>query len=225
MPKPPATKPTRDPDRTRSRLLRSAIRLFSERGCDGVSVDDIVKAAGVNKRMVYHYFGSKDGLYSEVLRDVFNRLTALELKAVGESGSPEETITGILESYFAFLGKNPEFVALLSWENLHQGQFVKKHPDLLSKNPVLGQLRQAVNEGVARGVFRPGIDVKHLLISLISLCFVYHANRFTLSQSVGLDLQSPRVLKEGLAHAIDLVLNGLKPRKAATTSASGSPNR
>lgn len=214
MPRHPAARQTRNPDRTRGLLLRAATRLFSERGYDGVAVDDIVAAAGVNKRMVYHYFGSKDGLYSEVLRDVFNRLAAIELKAVGESGSPEEAIAGILESYFAFLGENPEFVNLISWENLHQGQFVKRHPDLLSKNPVLGRLREAVGEGVALGVFHPGIDVKHLLISLISLCFVYHANRFTLSQSVGLDLQSPRVLKEGLTHTIDLVLNGLKQRKS-----------
>jgi len=56
--------------------------------------------------MVYHYFGSEDGRYSDALRDVFSRLTALELKAVGESGSPEETIAGILESYFAFWGKS-----------------------------------------------------------------------------------------------------------------------
>lgn len=214
MSRQPAPKQTRDPDRTRGRLLRAAIRLFSQRGYDGVAVDQIVAAAGVNKRMVYHYFGSKDGLYSEVLSDVFNRLAALELKVVGDSGSPEETIAGILESYFAFLGDNPEFVALLSWENLHEGQFVKKHPALLTKNPVLTRLREAVREGVERGAFHPGIDVKHLLISLISLCFVYHANRFTLSQSVGLDLQSPRVLREGLAHAIDLVLNGLRSRNS-----------
>lgn len=218
-------KQNRNADRTRGRLLRAATRLFSRRGYDGTAVDDIVAAAGVNKRMAYHYFGSKDGLYSEVLRDVYRRLADLELQAADESRSPEETISGILKSYFAFLSDNPEFVALLSWENLHHGRFVSKHPDLLSKNPVLQRLGETVDQGIASGVFRQGVNVKHLLISLISLCFVYHANRFTLSQSIGLDLQSPQVQEEGLAHAIDLVLNGLKARHPPGNTTSGNSAR
>jgi len=205
-------KQTRNPDRTRKRLLVAATRQFSQRGYDGVSVDDIVESARVNKRMVYHYYGNKEGLYSEVLRDVFQRLSDLEIKAVEASPAPGEAITQILKSYFAFLDENPEFVALLSWENLNGGRFIKKHPDLLNKNPVLRLLDKSVKQGIDQGVFEKGIKVKHLLINLISLCFVYHANRYTLSQSVGLDLQSRRVQEEGLAHAIHLVMNGLRRR-------------
>lgn len=205
-------KQTRNPDRTRKRLLVAATRQFSQRGYDGVSVDDIVDAAKVNKRMVYHYYGNKEGLYSEVLRDVFQRLSDLEIKAVETSSAPGEAITHILKVYFAFLDENPEFVALLSWENLNGGRFIKKHPDLLNKNPVLRLLDKSVKQGIDQGVFEKGIKVKHLLINLISLCFVYHANRYTLSQSVGLDLQSRRVQEEGLAHAIHLVMNGLRKR-------------
>ncbi|MFZ4778757.1 MAG: hypothetical protein ACOYM3_25600 [Terrimicrobiaceae bacterium] len=51
------------------------------------------------------------------------------------------------------------------------------------------------------------------MVSLISLCFVYHANRYTLSRSVGLNLESPEVLRQGLAHVTDLTLNGLRRRK------------
>jgi len=205
-------KQTRNPDRTRKRLLVAATRQFSQRGYDGVSVDDIVDAAKVNKRMVYHYYGNKEGLYSEVLRDVFQRLSDLEIKAVEASSAPGDAITQILKAYFAFLDENPEFVALLSWENLNGGRFIKRHPDLLNKNPVLRLLDKSVKQGIDQGVFEKGIKVKHLLINLISLCFVYHANRYTLSQSVGLDLQSRRVQEEGLAHAIHLVMNGLRRR-------------
>ena len=205
-------KQTRNPERTRMRLLQAATRLFSHKGYDGVSVDDIVALARVNKRMVYHYYGSKDGLYCEVLRSVFQRLTEMELEVAGASDSPEETITGILRSYFIFLNDYPEFTALLAWENLHQGRFIAKHPDLLSKNPIIQQLERTVKKGISDGLFHPGIHVKHLLINLISVCIVYHANRYTLSQSIGIDLQSPKVQEEGLAHAIDLVLHGLKRR-------------
>jgi AcrR family transcriptional regulator len=207
-------KQTRNPERTRRLILQAATRLFSRRGYDGVPVDDIVAAAKVNKRMVYHYFGSKEGLYSEVLQKVFQRLSDFELQAFDAAETPEQMIANVLRSYFRFLGENPEFVALLSWENLHHGRFVNKHPGLLSKTPILRRLDEAVSAGITTGVFHPGIDSKHLLISLISLCFVYHANRFTLSISVDLDLQSGDVLEEGLSHAVDLVLNGLRSRKA-----------
>lgn len=210
-----SAKQTRNPERTRRRILQSATRLFSRRGYDGVAVDEIVAAAKVNKRMVYHYFSSKEGLYSEVLKGVFERLADFELKAFDLSETPEKMIANVLRSYFRFLGENPEFVALLSWENLHHGRFVNRHPGLLSKNPVLEKLNEAIAVGIATGVFHPGIDSKHLLVSLISLCFVYHANRFTLSLSVNLDLQSPEVLEDGLSHAIDLVLNGLRARVQA----------
>ncbi len=190
----------------------SATRLFSTRGFDGVSVDDIVEAAGVNKRMVYHYFKNKEGLYLAVLGEVFRRLSDFELEAIESASDPIQAIASILEAYFAFLGKNPEFVALLSWENLSHGRFTGRQPELLSKNPVLTRLRTAVNEGVRLGVFRENIDVKHLLVSLISLCFVYHANRYTLSRSVGLNLESAAVLRKGLALVTDLTLNGLRKR-------------
>ena len=57
----------RNPDRTRRRILQAAIKLFATHGFHAVSVDQIVGKARVNKRMVYHYFGSKDALFSAVL--------------------------------------------------------------------------------------------------------------------------------------------------------------
>lgn len=208
----PVPKKKRNPELTRQRLMDSATGLFAERGFDGVSVDDIVAKAGVNKRMVYHYFEDKEGLYVAVLKQVFSRLSDLELKTMEDSRDPAEAIRGILQAYFAFLSANPEFVALISWENLYRGRFIAANPGALSKSPVIKRLEVFLHEGVAQGVFHPGVNVKHLLISLISMCFVYHGNRYTLSQSVGLDLESPKVLKEGLQHAIDLTLQGLLVR-------------
>jgi TetR/AcrR family transcriptional regulator len=55
-------KVTRNPDRTKANLLKAATALFSEKGYHGVTVDEIVSLAGVNKRMVYHYYGSKEDI-------------------------------------------------------------------------------------------------------------------------------------------------------------------
>src|SRR4051794_20188920 len=60
--------PRRGPEATRARIMRAAVREFSAKGISGARVDAIALRAGANKRMLYHYFGSKYGLFREVLR-------------------------------------------------------------------------------------------------------------------------------------------------------------
>lgn len=199
----------RDPEKTRRKLLRSGVKLFSERGYDGVAVDEIVNAAGCNKRMLYYYYGNKDGLYVEVLRVVFAELEELEVEALGGGVSTAETIRRILGSYFAFLEKHPEFVSLLMWENLHCGRFLGAHPQLLSKSPVIDRLREVIERARAQGEIDRTVDARHLLVLLYGTCFLYHSNRYTLRHTMGLDCGKPAVLREGLALAQDLLVRGL----------------
>ena len=56
----------RDPVATRKKLLTAARREFARSGLAGARVDEIADRAGVNKQLVYHYFGDKDALYLEV---------------------------------------------------------------------------------------------------------------------------------------------------------------
>src|ERR1017187_5678459 len=112
----------RNPDRTRRRLLDASIRLFSARGYHGISVDQIVAAARVNKRMVYHYFGSKEAIYGAALLEVYNRFERLEFRAVESVGQPKEKLKRLLDSYFKFLDSNPEFTQLVQWENVEGGR-------------------------------------------------------------------------------------------------------
>ena len=63
-----AASATRDPDRTRSRILAAALAEFSSKGFAGARVDAIARRAKGNKRMLYHYFGDKEGLFRAVLR-------------------------------------------------------------------------------------------------------------------------------------------------------------
>lgn len=103
----------RDPELTRRRLLEAAVKLFAEKGRDGTSVDEICKASGVNCRMIYHYFGSKDGLYMDMLEHVYGRLHEIALWADANSPPLAEYIESLTERYFRFLQANPEFVAVL----------------------------------------------------------------------------------------------------------------
>jgi AcrR family transcriptional regulator len=201
--------PPRNPERTRQRLLTAAIALFSQRGYHAVSVDEIVASARVNKRMVYHYFGSKEALYKTVLREVYSRLEKVEFHVIESAGSPREKLARLLDSYFAFLDENPEFVQLLQWENLERGRHIAKDHHLLTKNPFMERFREIVSDGVKTGVFRDNLNITHLVIHFIGLCFIYYSNRYSLSQGLNLDLGSPQVKAEARHHALSLVFNGI----------------
>jgi AcrR family transcriptional regulator len=212
----------RNPDRTRRRILQAAIRLFAKHGFHAVSVDQIVGQARVNKRMVYHYFGSKDALFEAALSEVYKRIEETEFHAVERGRSPREKLSRLLESYFEFLDEEPEFTRLLQWENLEKGRHLTKENHLLTKNPFLERFRAIVQDGVATGEFRSDLDVTHLMIHFIGLCFIYHSNQFSLSQSLELDLGNAKVKERGLSQVLGLVFDGITNRSAAEKSDGGA---
>jgi AcrR family transcriptional regulator len=199
----------RNPDRTKRRLLQAAIRLFSDRGFHGVSVDEIVARAKSNKRMVYHYFGSKNDLYLAALVEVFTRLEKVEFEAVEVNAPPDERLRKLLAANFAFLDENPEFIRMLLWENLEHGRHLVRGTAHVSKNPFMERFRSIMEEGVTHGIFRAPRDIKHLLINFIGLCFIYYSNHYSLGASLELDLDTPKNRELRLTQAIDLVFHGL----------------
>lgn len=208
-----STSQPRNPAQTRSRLLAAGVKLFAARGYHGVAVDEIVAAAQCNKRMLYHYFGDKEGLYVEVLRTVYGRMEAAEMAPLPPDGSTEQAIRAVIARHFAFLADNPDFVKLLLWENLNEGRLLAKHPGLLSKAPIIERLREILERGRERGEIAGDGDVRHLLVLMMGMCFIYFSNRHTLRQAVGLDADRPQVQSRGLRLAQNAFLAaiGLHP--------------
>ena len=107
----------RDPAATRKKLLTAARREFAESGLAGARVDEIAARAGVNKQLVYHYFGDKDALYLAVLEWVYEEIRAQERKLNLEGLPPEQAIKQLIESSFDHLAAHPDFIVLLNDEN------------------------------------------------------------------------------------------------------------
>ena len=196
--------------KSRQRILKVAIRLFARKGFSGTSVDEIVEKAGVNKRMVYHYFGNKEKLYQAVLTTEYKKLETLELETLHPEDPIEKIIPDIVSGYFSFVQTNPKFVQLLLWENLNLGRNLDKMPNPLSKSPMLDLLLKALRIGQEKGTVRPSLDPHFLLISLIGNCMIYCSNRFTLSRSLKIDLGDPKVLQLAKRSVAGLLLNGIK---------------
>ena len=94
---------TRNPDRTRRAILDAAASEFCAVGLAGARIDAIAVAAGVNKRMLYHYFASKDGLFAAVLDE---RLAS------------DPAAAASLVDRHAAAAAEPDRVRLLMWEAL-----------------------------------------------------------------------------------------------------------
>src|SRR3954462_520247 len=102
---------TRDAAATQARIARAALKEFAAKGVAGARVDAIAARARTNKRMIYYYFGSKEGLFKEILRQ---RLAARQGRAAAEGLSSGERLAA-RQSPRPDL---PDYIRLLMWEAL-----------------------------------------------------------------------------------------------------------
>lgn len=150
----------RDPIRTRERILRAARREFVAKGFAGARVDAIARAASVNKRMLYHYFGDKEGLYRATLYE--GMATNLDLVAAAPA-DPDE----LLPFLFARASKRVDGIRLLQWEALGAGDRKTIAEDERRKAWVEGTER--LREAQRAGRLHPDLDTECLVLALMAL--------------------------------------------------------
>ena len=151
---------SRNPERTRTRILSAALKEFAARGFAGARVDAIARRADINKRMLYHYFGSKGGLFREVLRrKITERRTLIE----GASGEPTEN----LPFRFATMCKDLDWVRLLGWEAVQSAgdRIVEEQ----FRRAGVARARERVQREQAQGLLSPEFDAGHLMLAKLSL--------------------------------------------------------
>ena len=95
--------PERDAERSRREILLAAEAEFAEKGFYGARVDAIAARSGRNKRMIYAYYGDKEGLWRQVLAEVYGRMEAVEQKLIDRRPEGRELVRQMVEVYFDFL--------------------------------------------------------------------------------------------------------------------------
>ena len=202
----------RNPAATRKKLLTAARREFSVSGLAGARVDEIADRAGVNKQLVYHYFGNKDALYLAVLEWVYEEIRSHERELNLEGLPPERAIRKLIESSFDHLAAHPDFIVLLNDENRGGARHVRSSRRLEAMHsPLVSMVSKILKEGVRTGAFRRGINPLHLYISIAGLSYFFFSNTPTLSAIFGKDLASPAAKRARRKHVVDLVLQALRP--------------
>lgn len=201
----------RDPERTQRAILEAATAEFAEKGYAGASVNEIAAAANVNKRMLYHYFGKKDDLYLLVLERALGRMRAVQTELDLTEVAPEEAIKRFMLFTWEWFLANPEVLRILSGENLMRAQHLKRSRRLTDlRRTVTAKLEDIVQRGVEEGVFRPGIDMMQLYITVSSLTYFYLSARHTLSVLYGAELATQAGVDARAQHIVEVVLGYLR---------------
>ena len=198
----------RDRNQSRQRLIEAGVSAFARLG-PRATVDEICADAELNKRMVYHYFGSKAGLYEAALAHVYEKFQTVEVELATMMLPPEEMLRQLVGQYYDFLYANPEFVRMLSYENLDDAQTAKQLNLKEVKTPIVEALELALRKGYDEGSFRKDVDAKELLVSIFGLCFFYFSNHGTLEQVLGLGSINRRAIKRRKDHVVELILEGI----------------
>lgn len=145
-------RPRRTPAESRDQILRAATREFVTHGFAGARINRIVKKAGSNPRMIYHYFGSKSGLYIAVLEEALGGLRRRELQIDVEHLDPREGLLQLFDFMAGYFENNRHLVRLLSAENLLKAKYMRKSariPEMSS--PVLDMIEQLIASGAKAG--------------------------------------------------------------------------
>ena len=185
-----------NPEKTRENILQEAIVEFVQQGLSGARVDAIAERIHTSKRMIYYSFGSKEQLYVEVLEKLYGDIRHTENGLQLAELTPGEAIRRLVEFTFDHHDRNVDFVRIVSIENIHNAEYVKRSDAIKAmNNTILDALGEILQRGVEDGVFRSGLDALdvHLLIS--SFCFYRVSNRHTFGEIFQIDLPD-----EGIKH-------------------------
>jgi AcrR family transcriptional regulator len=201
------TSRTRDPDATRQRVLLAAKTEFAYNGLSGGRVDAIAKRAKANKQMIYHYFGSKKELYLRVLEEAYRDIRLAEAGLELDHLDPVEALKVLVVFTWDYYLKNPEFLALVTTENLHRAAHLKKSkliPEL--HGPFRARVADILRRGVKEKRFRTGVDADQLNLTIAAVGYYYLTNRHTNSIIYDTDLIAPKALRRRLAFNIETIL-------------------
>jgi TetR/AcrR family transcriptional regulator len=213
---PPARPVSRESSRkTRETILDGALHEFAEKGFDGARIDEIALRAGVNKNLLYHHYGSKDGLFTALLERTYDTIRRRQKDLQLRGMDPIEGMRKLVVFTGRIWVQFPEFLRLLQSENLNGGRHVRASDEIRRMyDPLLDTIGELLERGAKSGVFRKNVDPIDLYISISALTAHYITNHHTFEALFGQRLMSPQRIRQRLEHAADMVERYLCPQQS-----------
>jgi AcrR family transcriptional regulator len=195
---------------TRDGILKAATQVFAKYGFDGGSVEKISSAAKSVDRMLYYYFGNKEGLFIAVIEDMYRQMNEAEAELDLDTEQPIQALKEVIAFVLRYYQGHPEFVTLLNTENLHLGRHIVKLDQAAQySSPAIDVIRRVLQTGVQQGLFRQEVVARDVYLLIVSTGYFYMSNRFTLSAFMGEDLQAPEAVQHWQNFVTDTVLRAV----------------
>ncbi|MEH2613086.1 TetR family transcriptional regulator [Bradyrhizobium sp. AZCC 1693] len=221
---------TRDSALTKESILRAATFEFCRNGLGGARVEAITQRAKANMRLLYAYFGDKNGLYLAVLEHVYTEIRAAEQQLNLDDLEPIAAMRELINFTFTFFQQHQNYIALINNENLQRGRNLRKSRKIAELTlPLVASIESVLRRGLAAGLFRSDVDPIQLYVSITAMSYFHVSNRYTLSAMFDRDLGEPDWLELRRQHAQDVILTWLtattgerkrKPAAGKTTAGS-----
>src|SRR5262245_10295416 len=201
-----------DPEGTKRNIIEIATEEFAGKGFSGARVDDIAARTKTSKRMIYYYFGGKEGLYIAVLEAAYRSIRSVEATLDLEHQAPEQALRTLVSFTWDYQNAHPEFIRLVMNENILNGAYLSRSRTIQRLNAtVISALRDLLARGQSEGAFRSDVDPVDLHMSISALCIFNVANRATFSTIFKRDMGSPRALAARRDQVVETILRYVKP--------------
>jgi TetR/AcrR family transcriptional regulator, upper aerobic nicotinate degradation pathway regulator len=200
---------------TRDAILAAATKVFAKDGYAGAKVDRISKAAHSHDRMIYYYFGSKEGLYIAVLEAVYRRFDEAEAKLALDGLAPLAALQAVVRFVWGHYRRHPEFIGLLNAENVQRGRHIAKSPRAGGLSaPAVAVLAGVLARGTGDGSFRADANARDVYLMVAAMGYFYLSNRHTLAAFLGEKLDTPEALAHWEGFMLDAVGRAVSARPA-----------
>lgn len=202
-----------DPERVRANILAVAQNEFATNGLSGARIDAIAAKTETSKRMIYYYFGDKEGLYLHVLEEAYREVRAGEEALELSNLPPAHALRSLVEFTFDHHAQHPDFIRLVMIENIHNADYLDRSPAIKALNQAaIERLERIYRRGLDEQIFRAGIKPLELHWHISALSFFNVSNRATFSRIFGESLVRKRGQKTLKEQAVEMILRlVLKP--------------
>ncbi len=191
---------------TRTKLIAAATRLFAEKGYEGVSIRELAQQAGVNSALISYHFSGKEGLYTAVLENQFTMMLELADRILHNSLTPEQKIREYAVTVLSIHQSSPTLIRFLYSELFHPSPcFEVITQRFLAK--IFQTLALSFTEGIAKGQFRPDLNVENAVISLAGIMnFYFIARPLTQNLVAGSEAGAQAYIEQ----ALEIFLAGIR---------------
>jgi len=198
--------PTAESD-TRKALVSAGRRLFAERGYEGATVRAITGAAGANVASVAYHFGSKEGLYLQVIMEVLAPLGERIQEVAAAEASGTGRIEALLQAVFEHLWDNPDQAQIMVEVRLYRPDLLPRLAEMMA--PLTKGLMQIVTEAQARGVVRDGPPVFFVMSLMAQPVYFMLLTRRAPDGMLPANPHTAEGRKVYVDHMVDFALGGL----------------